>query len=121
MTVECWRHNADPKATDGQFPGWPLTLKIEELDGRKPVAWLPDLRIEGQSDPVVQIVDQTTGDIIKITRARDGFYRPGVFDAGKTYTLRVGEPGLLEGWWKAKDLKPASRPGETSLEVKLDF
>ena len=119
MTVECWRHNADPKATDGQFPGWPLTLKLEELDGRKPVAWLPDLHIEGQSDPVVQIVDQTTGDIIKITRARDGFYRPGVFDASKIYTLRVGEPGISKGWWEARDLMPTPRQGETSLTVEL--
>jgi alkaline phosphatase D len=118
ITIECWPHNADPADGNQQFPGWPITLKLEELDGRKPIAWLPDLRIEEIADPVVQIVDQTTGEVIKITRARKGFYRPGVFDADKVYTLRVGEPGLTD-WWEARDLRPSSKPGETSLEVRL--
>ena len=119
--VECWPHNADPEAGDKQFSGWPITLKLEELDGRKPVAWLPDLLIEGQADPVVQIVEQTTGEIIKITRAKDNFYRPGVFDASKIYALRIGEPGSSEGWWEASDLKPSTQPGETQLKIKIRF
>ena len=119
LTVECWPHNADPEAGDKQFSGWPITLKMEELDGRRPVAWLPDLAIQGIPDPVVQIVDQTNGEILKITRARDGRYRPGVFDAGKIYTLRVGEPGISRIWWEAHDLKPTDQPGVTSLDVEI--
>lgn len=117
ITVECWPHNAGPEADDKQFFGWPITLKLEELDGRRPVAWLPDLVIQGIPDPVVQIVDQANGEIVKTTRARAGRYRPGVFDASKIYTLRVGEPGISKTWWEANDLKPNSQPGATSLDV----
>jgi hypothetical protein len=119
VTVGCWPHNANPRSGGEQFTGWPIELKLEELDGRKQVAWLPDLIIENRSDPVVQIVDQMTGEIVKITRAKDGFYRPGVFDEKGIYTLRVSEPELSEDWWETRDLKPVSRPGETSLKVKL--
>jgi alkaline phosphatase D len=119
VTVECWPHNADPGAGNKQFAGWPITLKLEELDGRRPVAWLPDLAIQGTPDPVVQIVNQTNGEIVKITRARDGHYRPGVFDASKVYTLRVGEPGISETWWEASDLRPTYQPGATSLNIEI--
>lgn len=116
LTCECWPQDADPQ-TGKQFPGWPITLHLADLDGRKPVAWLPDLRILGQPDPVVLIVDQATGEIIKSTRARDNAFRPGVFDAARTYELRVGEPGGK--WWTARDLKPLANPGTQSLEVDL--
>lgn len=119
VTVECWPHNADPEAGDKQFSGWPLTLKLEELDGRKPVAWLPDLAIQGILDPVVQIIDQENNEIVKTTRAKYGYYRPGVFDANKIYTLRVGEPGVSEIWWEAHDLKPTDKPGASSLNVEI--
>jgi alkaline phosphatase D len=119
VTIECWPHNADPDAGDEQFPGWPIILKLEELDGRRPVAWLPDLAIEGQDDPVVQIVDQASGEIVKVIRAGNGSYRPGVFDASKVYTLRVGEPGVSEAWWETRDLKPTAEPGEVSLKVMI--
>ena len=119
VTIECWPHNADPDAGGEQFPGWPIILRLEELDGRRPVAWLPDLAIEGQDDPVVQIVDQASGKAVKITRASNGSYRPGVFDASKVYTLRVGEPGVSEVWWEARDLKPTAEPGGTSLKVMI--
>jgi alkaline phosphatase D len=120
ITVECWPYNADPAAGGKPFPGWPITLPFDELDGRKPVAWLPDLKIEGAPDAVVQIIDQKSGEAVKITRARDGFYRPGVFATRGTYTLRVGQPGVTRTWWTAKDLTPTDAPGRKTLAVRLD-
>ena len=35
ITVECWPHNADPEAGGKPFPGWPVTLAFDELDGRR--------------------------------------------------------------------------------------
>jgi alkaline phosphatase D len=119
VTVECWPHNADPGAGGKQFAGWPVTVEFDQLDGRRPAAWLPDLEIAGVPDPVVQIIDQETGEVVKITRARGGSYSPGVFNADGVYMLRVGVPESDLPWWTAKDLRPTLRPGEKSLRVEL--
>ena len=118
ITVECWPHNADV-STDQPFPGWPVTLRLEDLDGRTPVGWLPDLNIQGIADAVVQLLNQDTGEVVKVTRARDGFYRPGVFTLDARYTLRVGEPGQTDGWWEAHDLVPQIQPDTETLDVML--
>jgi len=120
ITVECWPHDADPEAGGKQFSGWPVTVRYEELDGRRPVAWLPQLEISGAAGPVVQIIDETAGEIVQSFRIRGRSYTPGVFDSGRTYTLRVGVPERGSEWWEAKGLKPAARPGERKLRVRLE-
>ena len=119
ITVECWPHNVGPTGEGQQFPGWPVKLRLADLDGRQPVAWLPDLKIEGISDPIVQIIDQESQEIIKVTRAFKGMYRPGVYDMEKTYILRVGEPHSGTLWWEGKNLQPTSKPGQEERLVVL--
>ncbi|MFQ6097650.1 MAG: hypothetical protein ACE5O2_07975, partial [Armatimonadota bacterium] len=119
ITVECWPHDADPTRGGSQFEGWPIELSLEDLDGRKPVAWLPDLRIRGLPDAVVQTVDESTGEVVKTTRARDGRHRPGVFKAKGRYTLRVGEPGTKAGMREFEGLKPSKRPGAKVINVRF--
>lgn len=118
VTVECWPHAADPERGDQQYPGWPHSIAFDELDGRRPVAWLPDLDLSLAPGAVIQIQDQSTGDIVKITRAGAGSYSPGVFKAESLYTLRVGQPER-DRWWTAKDLTPAATRGERTLRVEL--
>ncbi len=92
IRFESWPWTSSPKNGGGQHPGWPVTVTLAECDGRVPVEYLPDLKIRGIADPVVQVIDQTSGEIVFTTRAKDGFYRPGVFRHGR-YKVRVGEPG----------------------------
>jgi alkaline phosphatase D len=120
IRMECWPYDAAP-AVDGsglgQFAGWPLVLDFEDLDGRRPTHYLPDLVIESLSDPVVQVVSDKTGDILYTRRAQDGFFRPGVFAQGR-YTLRVGEPGLPE--FKAfEGLEAGTEAGESELRMEF--
>ena len=75
-----------------QHPGWPVTVTLAQCDGRAPVEYLPDLHIRGIADAVVQVIDASTGEIVYTTRAKEGFYRPGVFHKSR-YTVRLGEPG----------------------------
>jgi len=119
ITIECWPHNADPARGGKQFTGWPATLEFADLDGRRPVAWLPDLEVTGATDPVVQIIDEATGGTVKITRIQGAAYSPGVFSAEGTYTLRVGVPERQSDWWTAKGLKPSTQRSAKKLEVKL--
>lgn len=116
ITVECWPYLADPERGDKQYAGWPATIDFDELDGRRPVAWLPDLDLTAVPNAVIQIIDQGSGEVIKITRARGTTYSPGVFRTDGVYTLRAGDPEHNR-WWTAKDLKPGAR-GEKRLRVE---
>jgi len=85
VTFECWPRFSE----DAQFPGWPITVQGDDSDGRQPVAWLPELVVEGTPRPVVQVVAEATGEILYTVRARDARFQPPVYASG-TYTVRVG-------------------------------
>jgi hypothetical protein len=90
ITFECWPRFAN--AIDGdkaQFPGWPITVAMSDNDGRKPVAWLPELVFEGGENAVVQVIDETTGAIVYTVRALGSRFQPRVYAPGK-YTVRIG-------------------------------
>lgn len=90
ITFECWPRFS--KAADGdkaQFPGWPITVRMEDNDGRKPVAWLPEFVIEGAENPVVQVIDEKSGGSVYSVRIRGRSFQPPVFAPG-TYTVRLG-------------------------------
>jgi hypothetical protein len=83
--MECW-----PRFSQGeQFPGWPLTVRNEDNDGRKPVAWLPELIIEGIDRPVVQVIDEASGEILYTIRASGNRFQPHVYSQG-SFTVKIG-------------------------------
>ena len=90
VTFECWPRFADAKQGDkAQFPGWPMTVSMDENDGRKPVAWLPELVITGAENPVVQVIEEKTGEILYTIRPGSNRFRPRVYARG-TYTVKIG-------------------------------
>ncbi len=91
ITMECWPRNIDITAPDSKpYPGWPITISQEDNYGREAIAYLPTLEIEGQEDPVVQVVDETTDEIVYTIRINGTSWRPKVFRQG-SYTVHVGE------------------------------
>jgi hypothetical protein len=93
IEVECWRllvDVANPKPTD-QFPGWPRTFSMLDNDGREPVAFLPTVRTDGPEDPVVQVIDERSGEIVYTLRIQGREFRPMVYDADTTYRVVVGD------------------------------
>lgn len=90
VTFECWpRFSASDADDRQQFPGWPVTVKSEDNDGRKPSAWLPELVFEGASDAVLQVIEERTGDILYTIRTKGARHQPAVFAPGR-YTIRAG-------------------------------
>jgi len=90
IRMECWPRFVDvtqPGAT--QYPGWPLTVTQESNYARAAVAWLPRLKC-AREDPVVQVVDEASGEVVYTLRLRGREWSPKVFREG-LYTLRVGE------------------------------
>lgn len=90
ITFECWpRFSNVADGDQAQFPGWPLTFSMDSNDGRKPVGNLPELTFDDLPNPVVQVIDQSSGEIVSTVRVRGASYRPPVYAAGK-YTVKIG-------------------------------
>jgi len=91
ITIECWPRNVDVTGpATRQYPGWPKTIDQEDNYGRKAVAHLPALKITGRKNPVVQVVDESGGQIVYTLRINGTSFRPKVFRKG-AYTIHVGE------------------------------
>ncbi len=90
VMFECWPRFSDAAAGDkGQFPGWPVTVNWDDNDGRKPVAWLPELEFDAGVNPVVKVTDAKSGEVLYVVRVTGPKFQPPVFAAGK-YTVTVG-------------------------------
>jgi len=93
ITLECWPRNVDitdPQAK--QYPGWPRTIHQQDNYSRKPVAYLPTIQVEGMTNPVVQIIDESTDDIVYTLRINGTSFTPKIFKKEKC-TIKIGEQG----------------------------
>ncbi len=108
-----WPRHVDPE--DGEpYPGWPIAIRQEDNYGREAVAWLPQIQVRGMEDPVVQVIDEATGEIAYTLRIAGTTFSPKVFAAG-SYTLRVGEPdGAMQTF---TGLQSASSADASVLDV----
>jgi len=90
ITFECWPRFASVKDGDqAQFPGWPITVPMDANDGRKIAGYLPQLNFEGTLNPVIQVIQESTGDILYTVRIQGSSFQPRVYAAG-TYTVKIG-------------------------------
>jgi alkaline phosphatase D len=91
IVLETWPRYVDPNV-GRQYEGWPLTVKQTDNYGRKAVAYLPTLKISGMSDPVLQVIEEASGEVVYTLRLKGQEFRPKVFATGR-YSLHVGEIG----------------------------
>ena len=82
---------SNPAKAGKQYAGWPITIKQSDNYGRKVFGYLPTLTVKGMADPVVQVIDEESGEIVYTVRADGESFAPTVFADGK-YTVKVGEP-----------------------------
>ncbi len=116
ITMECWPRNADildPKTK--QYAGWPMTIRQEDNYGRKAVASLPTLEISGMADPLVQVIDESDGELVHALRVKGARYRPKVFREG-TYTVKVGEGDRVK---VLKGIRSVGVEGAETLKVEF--
>jgi hypothetical protein len=115
ITMECWPRHVDvtdPAAR--QYPGWPRTIRQEDNYGRRAMAYLPTLKIRGETDPVIQVVDEYLNEIVYTLRIRGTEWRPKVFREG-LYTIRVGEGSNVREFTGISSIAEDSRE---TLEVE---
>ncbi|WP_137401026.1 alkaline phosphatase D family protein [Echinicola rosea] len=91
MEMECWPRYEDPnKNPNGQYEGWPIKINQDDNYARGVYGYLPLLKIEGQPDPVLKLVNEGTGETEYCLRIKGNSFRPKVFDDGK-YTAVINE------------------------------
>ena len=91
ITFECWSRFASVEDGDkAQFPGWPVTIKRSENDGRMVKGYLPELQFAGSESPVVKVIRERDGEVLYSIRVQGDRFRPAVYEAG-TYTIKIGK------------------------------
>jgi hypothetical protein len=119
IVAENWPRWVDPLSGNAaQYPGWPVRVNQEGGYDRPAAAYLPVVVVEGMNDPVVQVRDEATGEILYTLRIRGTRYRPRVFQAAGSYTVVVGEPGT-DGMQTLTGVVPADDP-EAEVRVRFD-
>jgi alkaline phosphatase D len=116
VTVECWPYLADVTKRGTQFPGWPLVVKQLDNYGRATVAHLPTLKFSGVKNPVVQLFEDNTGELVYALRVHGQEFQPHVFVPGN-YTVKAGDPDTGQ-WTELKNLA-ASAGNRATLTVKV--
>ena len=91
VTFECWPFLADPTQPGTQFPGWPVMVDMLNLYGRRSVAQLPTLNVNGLDNAVVQVIREADGETVYTLRIAGRQFQPKVFAPGR-YTVRVSDP-----------------------------
>lgn len=116
ITIECWPRHVDVTEPGAkQHPGWPITIHQKDNYNRAANAWLPTLKISGQEDPVVQIVDEQLESIVYTIRINGTSWRPKVFKEG-IYTIRVGEGDAVK---ELNNILTGDKSDDRIIEVTL--
>jgi alkaline phosphatase D len=116
ITLETWPRYVDP-VIGKQYAGWPITIKQTDNYGRKAAAWLPTLKITGVNDPVVQVIEEATGEALYTLRIKGRQFRPKVFATGK-YTVRVSEPETKR-MAQATGITAVAESNQSVVEIKV--
>jgi len=93
ITMECWPRNVDiTDSNTKQYPGWPRTIQQTDNYARKAVAYLPTIEVQGMTNPVVQVIDESNGEIVYTLRINGSSWKPKVFKI-EEYTVKIGRQG----------------------------
>ncbi|MDG2168184.1 MAG: alkaline phosphatase D family protein, partial [Opitutales bacterium] len=109
ITMTAWPSYAGPGGSGEEgcpYPGWPITIQQSDNYDRSAQGYLPEVSLI--ESPVVQVINDSTGEIEYTIRPAGGSFRPRVFDNSATYTLRTGNPDT--GSWNIREGLKAETP-----------
>ena len=90
VTFECYKRFTDVTTNKdtAQFPGWPITFKARDNDGRNPSRYL-SYNVDLKS-PVLQVINETSGDILYTTRMKKSAGKLPIYSTDP-HTIMVGK------------------------------
>ena len=107
VSLAAWPRWADPTKGDAPYAGWPVTFRQEDNYGRTPTGYLPRFETSGMANPVVQVVNETSGEVVYTLRIKESSFVPMVFAQGP-HTVHLGDPGTT-AWMTYSGLE--TKPG----------
>jgi alkaline phosphatase D len=116
IRIECWPLLADVSQASTQMPGWPLEIDVRQNDGRKVTRHLPELNVTGVKQPLIEVTDEASGELVYALRATGPGFRPHVFAPGK-YSVRISNPETGKSA-TLRNLEPTPDPSRR-IAVKL--
>lgn len=116
ITMECWPRMVDPTdPASKQYAGWPRTIHLYDNYGRDAKAYLPALTVKGQTDPIVQVIDEKSGDVVYTLRIQGTAWKPKVFHEG-AYTVKVSKGKQTKVF---TGIRSVGKDSDAKLEVDL--
>lgn len=109
IRMECWPRYADPQV-DKQYEGWPKTISQFDNYGRKAMAYLPTISVEGIENPVIEIEDERTGELVYCVRIKGNEFKPKVFEKSSYKVTLKDTEGDIDKI--IKGVLPALNPDE---------
>ena len=113
--IECWPFRADPTQPGTQWPGWPVVIEMLDNYARRTVGQLPPLVVTGVRQPLFEVIDAASGELVYALRTVEPSFRPHVFAPGK-YHVRVSDPESGKAS-EVRNLEPKTQP---QPEVKVN-
>ncbi len=117
IKFECWPRFADVNEGDrAQFAGWPITINYRDNDGRQPTGWLPELVFAADERPVIQVIENASGEVLYTVRSDSNrFYAPTYSNGPHTVRMGRDKPNLemLEG------LIPGDKGASAEVNVRF--
>ncbi|MEM7600084.1 MAG: hypothetical protein AAF357_01560 [Verrucomicrobiota bacterium] len=115
ITMECWPRGMGPGTEDArQYPGWPITISQLDNYGKQATTHLPELKIVGETDPVVQVIEESADEVVYTLRIKGNRFRPKVFASG-AYTIHIGEGADRQ---TLSGVETLDRGGKKSIDVQ---
>ncbi len=117
ITFECWPRFSDAKKGDQeQFPGWPITVSMDANDGRKTTGWLPEFIFQGTNDPVVQVIEQASGEILYTVRVQGNRFQPRVYSSG-LHRIKIGRDTANSITLDGLEPKAKAEAGQRTVQI----
>ena len=117
VTFECWPRFCDVRNGDSeQFPGWPITVKQDENDGRKVAGYLPEYIFSNGENCVVQVIEDDSGEVLYTARSINGRFQPKVYSEGK-YTVKIGRE--LPDMRVFKSIQSSSKSAAGQIKINI--
>lgn len=113
ITMECWPRNVDiTDPATKQYPGWPRT--ISQFDNYNPPSWgkLGELKFDVE-DPVVQLIDADSNEILYTVRANGKSFTPAA-PKNTTFIVKAGKDS------PDKTISSSAKVGGAAQSVNLD-
>ncbi|WP_291864858.1 alkaline phosphatase D family protein [Maribacter sp.] len=92
IKMECWPRGANPQKGDSeQYSDWPITISQTDNFGKEWGTTLPKIKVIGLVNPVVQVIDEASKNILYTLRIKGDSFTPKVPKKG-SYTIGISEP-----------------------------